>query len=209
MAMPAEETTYTFADLLTWPEGERYELIDGVPYMQAAPSREHQSISGALFLQIGNYLADKPCQVYAAPFGVRLFAEAEDKPEDVEDYFVPDITVVCDPEKLDDRGCHGAPDWIIEILSPSSRRHDLFVKYKLYEKAGVREYWTVDPMNRSVQVFVLENGFFRNKAYQEGPGKLVPAVFPELEIDVAAFFPTGPEKKEVHRRPVNLDEIEP
>ena len=209
MAMPAEELTYTFADLLDWPEGERYELIDGVPYMLASPSREHQEISMELSRQISSFLNGKPCRVYAAPFGVRLFAEAEDKPEDVEDYFEPDITVVCDPEKLDDRGCHGAPDWIIEILSPSSRRHDLFVKFKLYEKAGVREYWAVDPASRSVQVFLREDGHFRNAAYQEGPGKLVSAVFPELEIDVAAFFPTGPEKPEKRRRPMNLDEIEP
>ena len=200
MAEPAEELRYTYADYLNWPEGDRIELIDGVPYMLATPLREHQEISGELFAQIYQYLRGKPCKVYAAPFSVKLYEEEGDRPEEVDTVLEPDITVVCDPEKLDKYGCHGAPDWVIEILSPSNRRHDLFVKYRLYEKAGVREYWVVDPAFRSVQVFALENGRFTAKAYQAGPGLIPSVVFPELEIDSGAFFQAEP--VEEPRKPV-------
>ncbi|MCI9190694.1 MAG: Uma2 family endonuclease [Lachnospiraceae bacterium] len=162
MALPAEKARYTFADCLTWDENESIEIINGEAFMMATPSRIHQKISGELFRQLANYLEGKKCEVYSAPFGVRLFEQDGDRPEDVDTVVEPDISVVCDRSKLDKHGCKGAPDLIVEILSPSSLRHDRLVKLNLYQRAGVREYWIADPENRSVMVFLPDsNGSFR------------------------------------------------
>lgn len=158
MALPAEKARYTFADCLTWGEDERIELIDGEPVMMAPPSRAHQEISMELSRQIANFLEGKRCRVYAAPFAVRLFEQDGDRPEDVDTVVEPDITVVCDRNKLDTHGCKGAPDVVIEILSPSTARHDRLVKLHLYQQAGVREYWIVSPEEQTVQVFLLRDG---------------------------------------------------
>ena len=162
MALPAEKARYTFADCLTWDENESIEIINGEAFMMATPSRIHQKISGELFRQLANYLEGKKCEVYSAPFGVRLFEQDGDRPEDVDTVVEPDISVVCDRSKLDKHGCKGAPDLIVEILSPSALRHDRLVKLNLYQRAGVREYWIADPENRSVMVFLPDsNGSFR------------------------------------------------
>ena len=162
MALPAEKARYTFADCLTWDENESIEIINGEAFMMATPSRIHQKISGELFRQLANYLEGKKCEVYSAPFGVRLFEQDGDRPEDVDTVVEPDISVVCDRSKLDKHGCKGAPDLIVEILSPSTLRHDRLVKLNLYQRAGVREYWIADPENRSVMVFLPDsNGSFR------------------------------------------------
>ncbi len=124
----------------------------------APPSRIHQEIGGEIFRQLANFLEGKKCEVYPAPFGVRLFEQDGDTPEDVDTVIEPDITVVCDKNKLDKHGCKGAPDMIVEILSPSSLRHDRLVKLNLYRRAGVREYWIADPENKSVQVFLPDDG---------------------------------------------------
>ena len=158
MALPAEKTRYTFADVLSWDEDERIEIIDGEAFMMATPSRIHQEISGELFRQLANFLEGKQCRVYPAPFGVRLFARDGDGPEDVDTLVEPDISVVCDRSKLDQHGCKGAPEMVIEILSPSTLRHDRLVKLNLYDQAGVLEYWIVDPQNRAVQVFRRDGG---------------------------------------------------
>mgnify|MGYP000013720584 CR=1 FL=1 len=160
MPLPKEDR-YTLADVLTWDEQERIELIDGAPVMMAPPSRAHQKISGELGRQLGNYLDGKKCEVYAAPFAVRLFERADDRPEDVDTLVEPDLSVVCDPGKLDDIGCKGAPDLIIEVLSPSTQRHDRLTKYNLYERAGVPEYWIVSPNEKAVQVFLLDGGLMQ------------------------------------------------
>ena len=160
MPLPIEEH-YTFADALTWDESERMELIDGVPMMMSPPTRIHQKISGALYLQIANYLQGKKCEIYAAPFAVRPFEKESDRPENVTTMVDPDLSVICDPDKLDKYGCKGAPDLIIEILSPSTQRHDRLVKYDLYQRAGVKEYWMVDPNYQTVQVCLLEGGIYR------------------------------------------------
>ena len=159
MALPAEEMRYTFADYLTWDEDDHIELIYGYPYMMSPPLRIHQKVSGALFHQLANYLDGKKCEVYSAPFGVRLFEEEGDRPEDVNTIVEPDLVVGRDPGKLDDYGCKGAPDLVIEILSPSSRRHDRIVKLDLYQRAGVREYWVVNPEDRTVQVMLLKDSY--------------------------------------------------
>ena len=186
MALPAEELHYSFADALTW-EDERFELIDGEVYMMSPPLRVHQEILMSLSRQIANYLDGKQCKVYPAPFAVRLFAQAGDAPEDVDTMVEPDITVVCDPEKLDKYGCRGAPDMVIEILSPSTRRHDLAVKYRLYQRAGVREYWIVDPDTRTVQVFHLEDGLYNAADVYTG-GAVPVSILENFAIDLTPVF---------------------
>ena len=118
--------------------------------------------SGEIFRQLANFLEGKRCEVYSAPFGVRLFEKDGDRPEDVDTVVEPDITVVCDTSRLDQHGCKGAPELVMEILSPSNRRHDMLVKLNLYQRAGVREYWIVNPDDKDVQVFLLDgSGLFR------------------------------------------------
>lgn len=162
MLLPTKQKQYTFADVLTWDEGERIELINGEAFMMATPSTLHQEISMELARQLANFLVGKQCKVYPAPFGVRLFERDGDRPEDVDTMVEPDLSVVCDRSKLDQHGCKGAPDLIVEVLSPSTQRHDQLVKLNLYQRAGVREYWIVDPENQTVRVLIrCEDGTLR------------------------------------------------
>lgn len=189
MALPAQNARYSYADYLTWGENERIELLDGVPVMMAPPSRVHQEVSGEIFRQLANYLEGKQCKVYAAPFAVRLFEEKDDAPDNVQTVFEPDITVVCDRSKLDDHGCKGAPDLVIEVLSPSTARHDRLVKLGEYQRAGVREYWIISPGERTVQVYLLKDGLFHPF---EVYGKSDVAKVSTLEgcfIELAKVFP--------------------
>lgn len=150
MPLPKEQT-YTIDDIYSLPEGERAELIDGQIYYMAPPSRKHQDILSFLHATIYNHIARNKgeCKVYPAPFAVFLSA-------DNSKYLEPDISVVCDRNKLNDQGCNGAPDWIIEIVSPSSRPMDYYTKLSLYRSAGVREYWIVDPMKQTILVYDME-----------------------------------------------------
>ena len=189
MALPAEKEFYTLADYLQWEEEEgRYELIDGDAYLMAPPTTQHQKVSGEIFRQLANFLEGKKCEVYAAPFGVRLFEREGDRPEDVDTLVEPDITVVCDPSKLDDIGCRGTPDLIMEILSPSTQRHDKLTKFNLYQRAGVREYWIVDPASKSVQVFVLEDGHYAAKDFGASEDKLKVNILEGCVIDLSQVF---------------------
>ncbi len=190
MALPAEKDRYTFADCLTWGEDERIEIINGEAVMMApSPATDHQLISGELFGQIHSYLKGKKCKVISAPFDVRLFEQDGDGPEEVDTVVVPDITVVCDPDKLDKHGCKGAPDMVVEILSPSTQRHDRLTKFNLYQRAGVREYWIVDPANRAVQSFVLEDGRYSVKEFGTAGDKLRVNVLEDCVIDLSEVFP--------------------
>ena len=148
-----ERERFSYADYCKWTDDERWELIDGVEYdMSPAPSRIHQKLSGELFVRIYNVLKDRQCEVYAAPFDVRLpdYAEASDK--EIFTVVQPDIVVVCDASKLDERGCMGAPDLVIEILSPYTAAKDMKIKRDLYEQHGVREYWLVHPTDKTFMV---------------------------------------------------------
>ena len=158
--MPKQEV-YTFADILNWDEEEQMELIDGELFMMAPPSSSHQFIVAEMLRQFGNYLEGKKCRIAAAPFGVRLFEKAGDNPENVDTMVEPDLIVMCDTTKIDSQGYKGAPDLIVEVLSPSTMRHDRLVKFNLYQKAGVKEYWIVDPKNKSVQVFLRDGKYLR------------------------------------------------
>lgn len=147
----AQEKSYTVEDIYNLPEGVRAELIDGGMYMMAAPGRRHQDIVHLFDRVIGNYIQDKrgDCKVYPAPFAV--FLNNDDR-----NYVEPDISVICDKSKLDDRGCNGAPDWVIEIVSPSSRSMDYYKKLLKYKTAGVREYWIADSVKNLVLVYDFE-----------------------------------------------------
>jgi len=147
---------YTYADYLKWDEDTRAEIIDGRVFMMAAPNREHQRLLGELYGRLWAFLGGKPCQAYPAPFSVRL---AEDT------VLEPDITVVCDPARLDAQGCVGAPDFVIEILSPSTAFIDNTVKLQKYREAGVKEYWIVDGEKRTVQVNLLRGGLYVSQIY--------------------------------------------
>ncbi len=148
----AQEKLYTVDDIYSLPDGQRAELVDGQIYYMAPPSRKHQEISGELFGIIREYIKSKngSCRPYIAPFAVFLN-------EDDRNYVEPDISVICDPDKLNDKGFSGAPDWIIEIVSPGSRRMDYFTKLFKYRTAGVREYWIVDPDRNRITVYDFES----------------------------------------------------
>lgn len=181
---------YTFADYLEWENAAHTELIDGAPVMIAPPLRIHQEISGELFRQLANYLDGKKCKVYHPPFGVRLFAQKGDKPKDIYDMVEPDITIVCDPDKLDKYGCRGAPDMVIEVLSPSTRRHDRLVKLNMYQRAGVREYWIVNPEECTVQVLLLKGEYLVHHE-EYGQSDLAKVnILDNCQIDLNKVFPT-------------------
>lgn len=143
--------TYTIEDIYALQEGERAELIDGQIYYLATPSRTHQKLLLSLSRKIADYIDSKggECEIDIAPFAVFLN-------NDDSNYVEPDISVICDPSKLDDKGCHGAPDWIIEIVSPGSKQMDYYKKLFKYNTAGVREYWIVDPAKELVMVYLFE-----------------------------------------------------
>ncbi len=183
-----QEKKYTYADLLEWPEDARYELIDGEPRLLSAPSRVHQEISIAIASQLYLFLKDKKCRAYSAPFDVRLFQQEEDAPYDVDTVVQPDIAVICDPEKLNDLGCRGAPDLIVEILSPATRRYDRLIKFNLYQRAGVREYWIVDPEARVVSVHTLEEGQYGSPAIYRDCDQAPLTVLEGCVIDLPAVF---------------------
>lgn len=190
MALPAEKPRYTFADVLTWDESERAEIIDGEVVMMAPPpSSTHQEISMELSSQLHTYLKGKKCKVYAAPFAVRLFEMDGDNPEDIDTMVEPDISIVCDPGKIDKHGCKGAPDMVVEILSPSTQRHDRFTKFSLYQRAGVREYWIVDPDSKTVQSFILEDGHYSVKEFGTAGDKMTVNVLEGCIIDLSELFP--------------------
>lgn len=189
MSLPSEKKNelFTYEDYLTWPEDERWEIIDGIPYMQAAPSRIHQEISVELLTQFNNYLKDKSCKVYHAPFTVRLDDGHKDE-KDIRTVVEPDIVVVCDKEKLDDKGCKGVPDLIIEILSSSSAKMDRLIKFNKYEKAGVKEYWIIDPNERIVSVFKLDaDRKYKIEMYSD-EDKINVGIFQNLIIDLKPVF---------------------
>ena len=158
-----KDTRYTYADYLTWNDEVRYELIDGVPHMMSpAPAWEHQSISVELCGQLRDFLKGKPCKVFAAPFDVRLSAREGD-----DTVVQPDLLVICDLSKLSGTGCVGAPDMVIEILSPSTAGRDCIIKYQAYLNAEVREYWVVDPETKTVLTHMYHEGEYKTHGYAE------------------------------------------
>ncbi len=179
---------FTYAQYKTWSDDERWELIEGEAYnMSPAPGTTHQTVSGEVFSIIHNYLEDKPCRVFAAPFDI--FLPDEDEPEDEINTIVqPDIVVLCDDEKLSEKGITGPPDIVIEILSPSSMTRDQITKRDLYEKKGIKEYWIFDPAGKIVWKYVLINGEYGKPDVFDYKSTHSFKVLPELSLNLTKVF---------------------
>ena len=181
--------TYTYADYLKWTFDERIELIKGKIFqMSPAPGRSHQDISFSISLKLGNYLKGKACKAYYAPFDVRLSRNSEDD-KAIYTVLQPDICVICDLSKLDDKGCIGAPDIVIEILSPGNNKKELRNKYDVYQETGVKEYWVIHPSERTFLKYTLDdNGFFQPSRLLIGGDKITTTILPGFAMDVDEIF---------------------
>jgi len=159
-AQPAYDIRYTYTDYLQWDDGMRRELIDGKIYFMAGPNRRHQKLSGNLYDQFKAFLKGKECEVYYAPLDVRLNADTLD-----DTVVQPDLIIVCDDSILDDAGIKGAPDMVVEILSPTTADYDRATKFNIYLQAGIKEYWIVDPETQSLAVNILNDGRYITYLY--------------------------------------------
>ncbi|RGR61174.1 Uma2 family endonuclease [Dorea formicigenerans] len=180
MPLPKEQHKYTVDDILALPDDQRAELIDGQIYDMGTPTKTHQDILGYLFFSVQSHIMNNKgsCQAMLAPFSI--FLNNDDR-----NYVEPDLSVICNPSILDEKGCHGAPDWIIEIVSPSSERMDYVVKTFKYRTAGVREYWVIDKTLQKVTVFDFENdNMFEYDFTQKIPVLIYNG---ELQIDLSRF----------------------
>jgi len=174
------ERRYTYQEWSELDLGEhvRSELIDGYIYMMATPTRRHQGVLGNMFLQLGSYLRGKKCRVYVSPIAVRLAEDTEVQ---------PDLIVICNPNKLTKSGCAGAPDLVVEILSPSTSRYDRHTKFALYQQARVPEYWLVDPADNILTVHrLIENGYITTTFAETDTATV--AALPGFEMDLSAVF---------------------
>jgi Uma2 family endonuclease len=175
---------HTYADYLTWSATHGDELINGAAYVREppGPSLSHQGIVGELYRQAANALEGKPCRVFVAPFDLRLPKSTEED-DQVDTVVQPDVFIVCDLKKIDARGVRGAPDWIAEVLSPGTARHDRRVKLPVYERAGVREVWLIDPIGRTVSLHRLEAGHYGRATLLELKGQTPLTAVPGVTID--------------------------
>ncbi|CAI8832262.1 Uma2 family endonuclease [Methylocaldum szegediense] len=173
---------HTYADYLSWPEDVRYELIDGRAYLMAsAPNLEHQDVVGEIYRQLSNALEGKPCRLFVAPVDVRL-PKADESDDSIDTVVQPDVLVVCDASKLDRRGVRGAPDFVVEVLSPLTASHDHVLKRRVYERAGVREYWLVHPIDRMVTIYRLLDGEYGKPDVQELSGETAVGVLEGVSV---------------------------
>lgn len=180
--------TYTYADYLKWQFDESVELIKGKIYrMSPAPKRAHQLAVSHILVDISLHFGNNSCQIYTAPFDVRLPVRNERKPDQLHTVVQPDICVICDLSKLDDDGCLGAPDWIIEIISPRTAKNDFNEKFNLYQESGVREYWIVQPKEKAVNVYGLEDGQYALVDVYES-GEIPSCLFPDLLVSHDRIF---------------------
>ena len=185
-----ENDRFTYADYLAWDDDQQWELIHGVAFcMSPSPNRRHQELLLALARPIADYLDDKKCSIFVAPFDVCLPLLANDSNDEIDTVVQPDIFVVCDLEKLDDRACKGAPDLIVEILSPSTLKRDITTKYELYQRHGVKEYWLVYPNDRTLLVYRLSGDGRYAAPDVYGEGDTVPVtLLGDLVIDMRKVF---------------------
>jgi Uma2 family endonuclease len=179
---------YSYADYLTWEIDEMVEIIRGKVFKwTAAPSRIHQKVISKLNTLLYNFLEKKECEVYPAPFDVRLPISSK-KNEDIYTVVQPDISVICDKSKLDDAGCLGAPDLIVEILSPSNNKKELQLKYEVYSESGVKEYWVLQPVGQTLLIYTLSNGkYLPSKLFCSGD-MVSSSVLEGFELDLEEFF---------------------
>lgn len=191
MSLPSKKTEkkYTYADYLAWPDDERWEIIDGTPYqMTAAPTSEHQRICTRLAGEFYSFLKDKTCEVFFAPFDVRL-PVGDETDEAIETVVQPDIVIICNRDQLKERGSKGSPSLIVEVISPSSAQKDTVEKFNLYERAGVKEYWIVRPEEKTVMVFTLgEDKKYGRPQMYSGDNEVKVRIFDDLTIDLKMIF---------------------
>jgi Uma2 family endonuclease len=175
---------HTYGEYLTWSDDHRAELIDGIAYIKEppAPSRLHQELVGKLYYQVCTALEGKPCHVYIAPFDVRL-PTSDEADEKIDTVVQPDVLIVCDRHKLDQRGMRGAPDWLAEVLSPSTATHDQVIKLPVYERAGVPEVWLIHPTDRTLTIYRLEDGRYGRPTILELKGQTPLTAVPGVSID--------------------------
>jgi Uma2 family endonuclease len=180
--------SYSYAHYLNWHIQEHFELIKGKIFEMTTPSTRHQRFTGRIFLELANFLKNKKCEVFIAPFDVRFPYKSKDD-VDVTTVLQPDVCVVCDPKKIDRKGCIGAPDIVVEVLSPGNNRKELDNKYKIYEEFGVREYWIVHPSERSLFQYALndEGVFVAGKPYASG-NELVSELLPGFRLNIDELF---------------------
>jgi Uma2 family endonuclease len=185
---PVEFEKYSWEDYLSWPDKERWELINGVAYnMSPAPKTNHQRISMQLSVKIGGFLSGKSCSVFAAPFDVKLSDDTDDK-EDNTTVVQPDLLVCCDEDKLTDQGMNGAPDICVEILSPATALKDESEKLKLYEKHGVKEYIIINPVAEYVMIYRLDGNKYSKPEYLKDDDVLESTVLKGLKISLPELF---------------------
>ncbi|MDQ2751991.1 MAG: Uma2 family endonuclease [Bacteroidota bacterium] len=185
---PSPDAIYTYADYLQWKWEERVELLKGIIMRMSAPGSKHQMVVGRLYLPIGTFLQRKSCFVFVAPFDVRLPVQNKKKDNQITTVVQPDLCVVCDENKIDERGCCGAPDIVIEILSPGNNKKELQYKFELYEEAGVLEYWIVAPAEELIIIWYWEKGkYAKSKPFTSGQIITTP-VLPGLEINTTDIF---------------------
>ena len=179
---------YSYADYLTWEIDEMVEIIKGRLFkMAAAPSRIHQKVAMKLSHRLYGFLEENPCDVYIAPFDVRL-PTTTNKNEDIHTVVQPDICVICDKNKLDDAGCIGAPDLIVEILSPGNNKKELQNKYEVYQESGVREYWIIHPSEQTLLIYTLKNGAFIPSRLFTSGDQVHSGVIQGFVLDLEGFF---------------------
>ena len=181
---------YSYADYLLWQFSERVELIRGfIRKMSPAPSKTHQVISRKLTRYIDRYFENKPCGFFVAPFDVRLIKHSQTKKNNqISTVVQPDLCIICDLEKLDEKGCLGAPDLVVEILSPGNSKNEMGEKFKLYEENEVKEYWIVEPYENIIFVYTLQNGrYIGLKPCIEGE-KITSLLFPDLDFEIEKIF---------------------
>ena len=191
MALPQQShTEYSYADYISWDDQERWELINGEVWaMSPAPSRLHQAVSARICYALFDHFKDKNCEVYAAPFDVRLPDREDADDTEIITVVQPDISVICDRKKLDDRGCIGAPDLVIEILSPSTAAKDLKVKRVLYEQHSVKEYWLLHPTDKIAMLYTLMKDSQYGKARILDSDDILTSIqFDQLGIELTSVF---------------------
>ena len=177
-----DHQSYTYADFLNWPDEMRYELINGEAFMMTpAPVLVHQELAGEIYRQAANALQGKTCRAYIAPIDVRL-PQQDEADAKINTVVQPDVFVVCDNSKLDKRGIRGAPDWIVEVLSPATAGHDQIKKRQLYEQHGVREYWLVHPTDRLLTIYRLAAGEYGKPQLSALAGETPVGILPEIII---------------------------
>jgi len=182
------DKTYTYADYYSWTFEERVELIKGKVFkMSPAPNRFHQKLAGFIHARLHVFLEKKPCEVYTAPFDVRIPRKSKNDKEIIT-VLQPDVCVVCDLSKLDDKGCIGAPELVVEVLSPGNNTKELKKKYEVYEEAGVKEYWIVSPQNLWVRTYTLTNGKFVESPYLVAGDMATSTVLLGFSLDVTELF---------------------